>query len=241
MNTMLELLLPDLKAIPESKIIAPHLPVKIILIEAQELLRVSRDDMPALLGAGLEKRFITSLPARIEALHGAQSEWHGARFSQREAQEQWRRESPKAYALRDELLHTYRYAFRKDRELMQQVEHITEHHRHADLLLDLAMLADMGREHLDKLQLIHYDIEKLDTACQVAKKLTHLDATSDSESIDGYSEKDLRDRAFTHLTEALNEIRECGSYLFWKSLEKRSQYMRVLGRDYSKEHRLNPV
>ena len=56
---------------------------------------------------------------------------------------------------------------------------------------------------------------------------------------DDVNEKDIRDRAFTHLKEGVDTIRDAGKFLFWKD-EKRaalysSKYFRELRDKRNKE------
>ncbi len=81
--------------------------------------------MASLSVVGITQEMIDDLPVRAGALREAQSIWFKDRYSQEEAQREWKAVSPEAYDLRDELLHDFRYAFRNDPVLMGRVSAIS--------------------------------------------------------------------------------------------------------------------
>ncbi len=224
MNETLESLKPLLHAIDEEKIIFPVVPVHIFLTEAELMHRVATEDRDALTGAGLSVEFIDSLPNRIDALRYAEIKWGEVRFELEQSQKEWKDGATRGFELRDEMDHTFRYAFRKNRELIKQLSRIVGGNTQAEMLIDLGELANMGLNNSEELVQINFDVAKLDEALKLSDTLSTLHADSRYDGKVKREEKDLRDRAFTHLKEAVDEIRDCGKFIFWKDTEKRRDY-----------------
>ncbi len=73
--------------------------------------------------------------------------------------------------------------------------------------------AVFGKENPAPLEAVNFDMTLLDKAAHLADELGSLygEASSDRADFDEY--KDLRDRAYTHLKEAVDEIRACGKFV----------------------------
>jgi hypothetical protein len=54
------------------------------------------------------------MPIRCGALREAELKWHQAQYLRRKAEKIWVRELPKGYALRNDLIHHFNFAFRKN-------------------------------------------------------------------------------------------------------------------------------
>ena len=95
-------------AIPTDQVLEPNIPVDVFVQEAENLVHWSKEDLPQLSQAKVNAAKIEELNTRAGACREAQSLWVKDRRSVKDAQRQWNEESPAAYDLRDELLHTYR-------------------------------------------------------------------------------------------------------------------------------------
>ena len=108
-------------AIPESETKSPNMPVKAFLEEAEFLYKRAHEDKEALLGVGLDWDLVVDLPVRAGALRQAETNWFNDRFNQEEAAKTWNASSDDGYQFRDELLHTFFHAYRKDPALIRRV------------------------------------------------------------------------------------------------------------------------
>ena len=115
-----------IQAIPDEETQVPTIPVDVYLQEAENLYHWSRDDQEQLATIGITSEQIEDLPVRTGACRETQSIWFKDRYSQQEAQRDWSRLSPQAYDLRNELLHTFRYAYRKDLVILGRISAIAE-------------------------------------------------------------------------------------------------------------------
>jgi hypothetical protein len=214
----------DLLAIPTEKVHEPTLPVGIFVQEAENLAQWSADDLPQLTTVGITSEKLDAIKVRAGALRETQSLWNKDRRSMQDAQKQWATESPAAYDLRDELLHTFRYAFRSDDQLLGRVAEIADGTGHADMLQDLNDLAVLGRENPELLAAIGFDAAKLETAATLSDTLAEVLAQANGDKLGDNEAKVLRDRAFTFLKEVVDETRNAGKYLFWKTPERIKGY-----------------
>ena len=90
----------------------------IYLQEAENQFTWAQEDKDALTGAGLNWSFVEELPVRAGSLREAESIWFKERYGREQAQRDWNEKEPEAYELRDNLLHSMRYAFRNHNDLL---------------------------------------------------------------------------------------------------------------------------
>ena len=225
-----------LKAMPVSEAQAPTIPVGISVQETEDVYKWALDDQKQLKTVGITLEMLNDLPVRAGALREAQSIWNKERFSQEEAQRNWAARSPLAYELRDELLHHFRFAYRADDTLLGRVSAIAEGNTNADMIQDLNDLAVLGRANLAPLKAIAFDVKKLDEAATQADELADLLATANGDREEQSESKLLRDKAYTHMKELVDMVREAGKYVFWKDPQRLKGYVS----QYRKTHRAKP-
>ena len=222
-------------AIPGDQIKVPNsIPVKTYIQEAEALYAWCQADKDTLMARGLDWTVVEDLPARCGALRRAQSNWKDERFSREEAEKIWMQESIKGYALKDELVHHFYYAFRDDTTLMGKVNDISEDGTHDGMIQGLNNLHAMGMSNQALLTNIGFDLTLLDLALQKSDELASMYAEAFRDREDYSEVKRIRDQAFTHLKEAVDKIRQCGQYVFWRNAARvkgyRSNYLRRLRR-----------
>ncbi|MFV0267234.1 MAG: hypothetical protein ACK5HT_08865 [Draconibacterium sp.] len=123
-------------------------------------------------------------------------------------------QAPDAYTLRDDLMASLRFAYRKDEALLSRVSAITEGSGHADMIQDLNDIAVLGGAYPDPLTAIGFDLDQLDVAATRADELADLLAEANGDKADPNQSKLIRDKAYTHLKALVDEIREAGKYVF---------------------------
>ena len=217
-------LLADIQAIPDEEVREPVIPVDVALQEAENLHHWSLDDAAALAVVGITADMINALPVRAGACREAQSIWNKDYRSQQEAQKQWAEQAPDAYTLRDDLLASLRFAYRKDEALLSRVSAITEGGGHADMIQDLNDIAVLGSAYPDPLTAIGFDLDQLDVAATRADELADLLAEANGDKADANQSKLIRDKAYTHLKALVDEIREAGKYVFRKDPNRLKGY-----------------
>lgn len=209
-----------IRAIPDDKTLEPAMPVDTYLQEGENLAKWSQMDAEPLSGIGITAEVLNDLPVRAGALREAQSMWFKDRNSQLEAQREWAAAAPEAFAMRDELLHTFRYAYRNDAAILSRVDEIAAGNTNADMIQDLNDLSLLGKSNTAPLAAINFDLEKLDSAASASDELANLLALANGDKSLQSESKIIRDKAYTYMKELVDQIRDAGKYLFWKN-EKR--------------------
>jgi hypothetical protein len=233
-----------LQSIPTDQVRIPSMPMETYIQEAYNLNHWIIDDRSLLINAGLSEELIDSLPARINACRDAQARWTKERIQQHDTQVLWKGKSPFAYQMRNRLLRAFRFAFRNEQDLLNVVADITKGATHADMIQDLVTLSVLGRDNIPLLEAIHFDINLLDEANQLATEMGDLLAEYNGERLSGNKGRILRDQAYTYLKEAVDEIRKCGKYVFADKEQRLngyySPYIRRRGANYRhKKEELN--
>ena len=219
-----EELLPKIKAIPAEKVLSLNMPMNKYLLEAADLGQWSANDLKELAIAGITQETLDDLTHRRIAAGIAQTNWEAVLHAREEAQKQWKMESEEGFALRDELVHYMRFAFRKDGELMRRLRKIAEGTSNADMISDLRDLSLLGQEHLYLLQKLQFDVSRLELAEQMYNELSTVHGDSKNDSGRENDIKLIRDKAYTHLKALVDDIREAGQFVFWKNPIRREGY-----------------
>jgi len=214
----------EITAIPMEEVKIPNMPVHVYLQEASDLGEWSKEDQPKLLAINTAQELFDGLEARIGALRYAQSLWNKERYTKEEAQREWDEKSPDGYDLKDELENDFRFAFRRRSDLLSKVSAIEDGTGHADMVQDLSDLAALGKANLPLLQTINFDETKLTRAENQSTELSTLLAKANGERQDTTEPKVMRDKAYTYLKKAVDEIQAAGKYVFWKDDVRRKGY-----------------
>jgi hypothetical protein len=213
-----------IKAIGEDKMAYPNMPVDVYLQETENLYQWALEDKDQLVAMGLQGEFVDDLLVRSGVLRHAESIWAKERFSREEAEKQWMIESPQAYDLRDELITYFRFAFRKDESLLGRVSAIAEGNSHADMIQDLNDLSVLGNANPELLAATNLDMTMLTEAADMSKRMAALLGETTRDRADYSESKKIRDQAYTHLKEAVDEIISFGKFVFRHQEERKKKY-----------------
>ncbi len=211
-------------AIADEETKSPNMPIDTYLQEAENLHHWCEDDKQQLTGVGLDWTQVQEIPIRAGALREAQSIWFKERFTREEAEKQWNEQSPEGYDLRNQLLHSLHFAYRDAVDLAGRVSAIADGRGHADMIQDLNDIAVLGKENIEPLQKINFDIALLDQAASTADTLSDLLAKATTDREENNSFRVIRDQAYTYLKQPVDEVRECGQYVFWRNEERLKGY-----------------
>ncbi|WP_346856491.1 hypothetical protein [uncultured Draconibacterium sp.] len=214
-------------ALPDEEVQAPEIPVDAAVQESENLYFWSLADKAELMAAGLPETTIDTLTVRSGACRVAEALWKSERYTPQEAQKEWAERSPAAYELRDRIQHTFRYAYRNNELLLGRVSAIAEGSGDADLIQDLSDLAALGKKNPEPLQQINFDVATLDFASSEADELAVVLAQANGEKEIDNAVKITRDRAYTYMKQAADEIKNCGRYVFWKNEARLKGYRNI--------------
>lgn len=213
-----------IEAIPDKQAVYPNMPVDTALQEAEDLHVWCLTDKEALLKGGLDWTLVDDLPNRTGACRYIQSEWMKEFNSLKEAQKEWKLKSPAAFELRDLLVHEFFHAYFKYPDLYARTQKISEGDSNADMIQDLSDLAALGKANPEPLQKISFNESLLDTAEATSTQMATLLAYANGDKQSSNTMRLLRDKAYAHLKEAVDEIRRCGQYAFWKNEQRLKGY-----------------
>ena len=217
-------LLPVFTEMNPADVLIPNIPIDVFVQEAENLYHWCPDDEDALIRVGLDWNLVTTLPIRAGACREAQSIWIKERNIRQDAEQAWKDEAPAAFDLRDQLIHDFRFAFRKSDGLLSRVEEIAQGDSNSDMVQDLNDLAILGNAHTDLLGLINFDLVKLETAAEVSDRMGDLLGATNGERKEVSESMVIRDKAYTYLKQAVDEIRECGKFAFWRNPDRMKGY-----------------
>ena len=225
----------EILAIPDKDVFEPTIPVDVFLQESENLGKWAMMDLAPLAAVGITDVKIADMAVRTGALREAQSVWFKDRNAQLDAQREWGIQSPLAFGLRDELVHTFRYAFRNEASLIARVTAIAEGNTNSDMIQDLNDLSVLGKNNTELLQNIGFDLSKLDAAAEASAAMAELLAAANGDKSVQNETKMIRDKALVHLKQLVDEIRDAGKYVFWKNEKRlkgyRSEYLRQKNND----------
>jgi hypothetical protein len=219
-----------IEAIPDKEVRYPDMPVDVALQEAEDLFVWCQPDKDLLTKAGFDWKLAEDLPARAASLRYVQSQWQKDFRSQEEVQKEWAEKSPAAYDLRDELVHHFYNAFHKADDLYARTQKIAEGSGHADMIQDLSDLAALGKANTSYLTAISMDLGLLDKADTQSVQMAALLAQVNGKRMVDNSLRLLRDKAYMHLKEAVDEIRRAGQYVFWRDEQRKKVYVSKYGK-----------
>ena len=229
-----------IRAIPDDKTLEPAMPVDTYLQEGENLAKWSMMDAEALATIGITTEILNNLPVRAGALREAQSIWVKDHNSQQDAQREWAEAAPAAFAMRDELLHTFRYAYRNDPVILSRVAEIAEGDSNADMIQDLNDLSLLGKSNTGPLEAINFSPEKLEAAANASDELANILALANGDKSLQSDSKVIRDKAYTHMKELVDEIRNAGKYLFWKNEKRYKGYVSQWWSDVNRSRQDKP-
>lgn len=218
-------LLPEIQAIQPADVMIPNMPIDVFVQESENLYHWCKDDQQALTLAGLDWNLATGLPARSGACREAQSLWIKERNTRQQSEQDWKEQAPEAFDLRNQLIHTFRFAFRKHEGLLARVEEIAQGDTNSDMVQDLNDLSVLGKANADLLTVINFDLSLLDTAADLADRMGDLLGATNGERKKDSENLLIRDQAYTLLKLAVDEIRECGKFVFWRSPDRVKGYV----------------
>lgn len=213
-----------INAINDKNIKTPNMPIDIFLQEAEYLYQWCQDDKDYLIKAGLAWSFVDDLPIRVGALREAYAIWIKGWFNQQETQIIWNEKARLAYDLRNEILHNMQFAYRKDTVLAHRISELYEGGTHAEMVHDLNNVSILGKANLVPLKAVGMDLTLLDQAAAMASEMAELFGKATVGREDKSPARIIRDKAYTHLKEAVDEIRDYGQYVFWKNENRITGY-----------------
>jgi hypothetical protein len=217
-------LLPRFSVIPDDECCALSMPAEEVVAEAEQLAVVAQQDRDALLGAGINASYIDTLDTRAGAFAYAAAQHEISISGEVKTKKNWKEKSPLGYELRKTLLHILSFAFRKYQDLMRSIDEIKAGKGNKDMILDLLALYILGKSNPQPLQQINFNFDLLQQAKAMHDELSDILARATLDQGIISEKRRIRDKAFTFLNEAMDEIREYGQFVFVGNPDRYSLY-----------------
>jgi len=228
-----------ISSIPDKDISIPvNIPVHVYIQEAEVLKCWCQADKEKLIAGGLDWSLVEDLPARIDTLRQAQSIWN-ASTDVISLNKKWKEITTEARELRQLLLHHMRFIFRKDAAALAGIRKLSEGKSHIAIIQALYNIAIFGEERIELLEAAHFDISLLRRAADLSGEMSSLyaDVTNTRRTPD--KKYKIRNQAYTHLEEAVEEIKSHAKHIFWKNPEKLKHYRSHYRMRKNRKHRKN--
>ncbi len=203
---------------------ARRMPIAAYIHEAEALSEWCREDGAAFKPLKDIWKLAKDIPVRAGALRELESMWRKERNTPEGAERRWKEESTALFEMRKGLLAAFRYAFREDKSLLRRVSDIAKGNTNAERLQNLNDLAVLGRANQDLLSGIGFDLAQLDEAAAKSDEMSEVLAIAVNQRKVVSETLKLRDKAYTHLKEAVDEVYCAGRYLLRHNSERLKGY-----------------
>jgi hypothetical protein len=207
-----EKLLPELNAIPASEVKPPDTSIEKAVRDGERMAAAAVQDLERFVAVGLAVEIAVQLEEALAALRVAETRYQAACLERQQALATWKGRAPAGLKLRRELLTAQTYAFRKFSSPLSKVTSLGRDETPAEVILDLAELSALGRQHKDLLGRINFDLSLLDLSALQAEELDRI-YTRVCASGDSSDARLLRDRAFCRVRRIMAEISDAAQYV----------------------------
>lgn len=236
----LEVLKPTIVAIPKKNVVQIAMPVNVMVQEACDMVQCARNDAGSLSTINYTMEKADDLELRAAACQQAESLWLEQNHCANGAEDNWAALREQAIEAKFDTIHTFKYAYRNNKNVMDAIAEVVEGGTHADTMQDISDLVVLGKKHPEPLTAINYDLSKLDTLEKLGNDASNALAIANENRLSGSEAKVLRDKAYTYLKEGLDELRAAGKFVFRKDEKKQkryqSRYWRKRNSTYKKEN-----
>ncbi|MCP4215168.1 MAG: hypothetical protein GY765_10945 [bacterium] len=206
------------------------IPIGVYMQEAKNLYHWSVPDKAVLAGTGLSMELLDDIPLRVEALSETQAAWEAEKKTKNAHMERWKNSRKAALEFRSKIVHTFYFAFRNDEFLTKKVREILKYNDTGGFVQSFFDLHTLGAMNLEYFEGLSFDPAQLDEFVGWKKEIQKASSLADVAGKTESKTKPLRDRAFVHLKEAVDEVRVCGRFAFKGNAERlagyRSTYLR---------------
>ncbi len=193
--------------------------------EAHTLYEAVQRDDAALRAKGCPAEFIDSLLSRINLFAYIVNYILLKLHDDETIQEQWIREKRRGYTLRREIFRAFEVAYRNNKGRLEQLEKIRTGRGDTNMIIDLLSLDEMGKNYPDQLIAVNYDMTILQDGKDLSAHLSSLLGRCNIAPDEKKELREVRNRAYTWLHEAMEEIRVFGLWIHADDEEKRQNYI----------------
>lgn len=214
----------EIEAIPKESVLTPSMPVDKFAQECDNLVTIAMQDKEKLQAKGMDVSLIDELVPRTKALRYIEAQWIKEYRNRGNVEKEWRKNSEKAFDMRDTIQHDFLFAYRNIPELKAKVDIIADGAGNADMIQDLMNYSVFGKNYPEPLNAINFDMSILDEAQALSIHSAQLLSKANGARDDINEIKVLRDKAYTHLKEVVDKVRDYGKYVFWRDPDRVIKY-----------------
>lgn len=209
----------EIDSVKEDQIISINMPFKLYLQQVQVIIRRLKNVKAILEAGGMDFKMVD----RAERLNGACRELYSLVYTVAAGQSEFRTYLEEAEVLMYDIKEAMLFAFKRHPELLQKISNILNGNTYADMFQDLNDFATLGRNNKELLNEIGYDMANIERAAELSKMLSDLYAQV---TIDRSSPPDMiitRNKAFTLLKKAIDDLISQARYILRADKEKVSE------------------
>lgn len=199
------------KEIPQKLVIEPNMPVGVFLLEAFNIHFFAQNDREKLLEKGLNWELMEELPRRMEYLRQCDAVWWRARFGDTENEHELRRVKEMADSLQEELMQALDRLAHGDESIRKVVQYVKNE---SDYNNRLWVIAEVCVREWETLKDIGCKPSWLEDIKYCKEKYMYLVKLIELEKIEAAGTQRARNKAYTFLLVALEEIRRCAEHAF---------------------------
>lgn len=192
----------------------PNIAMGIYLQEAFNIYIYALADKDVLCSKGLNVRLLEELPRRIDFARETEARWYSFRYSESHVEKELKRVRAIVNKSRNELLAGMEYAFHGD-SWASAVDHVQKGDGEADYIQDLWDIVYIAESNTEVLTAAGCDMTHINILKEQRKTYDDLVAQCTLEQEDT-SAHDLRDKAYTFVFAAVEEIRRAAKHAFWE-------------------------
>ncbi len=217
-------LMPDILGISPDSIQHPNQPAENIVVEGKKNIKLTVEDREALLNSGIDAEILDGLQDRVEAYEISEAKYIVLRDSTEDLKEKLKIIRDKTFEIRKVLLHNLNFVLKNDKDAVAALERIAHGRSINNKIFDIRPILELAGTHLADLDKINFDRSILDDAEILYNEAQEVQSEI-AVSPKAISEiKEIRNRAYTYLNEALSKIKEHAHFVFWQNEERLNLY-----------------
>lgn len=204
--------------------IPKNIPIAIYLQEAEDSYHFAKSDSQILEEHGFSLQLLEELPLRATILRDAEASWTYHRKNKSDLKKEWEIKLSQAFELQSNLRSALKFALKEKPDLQKILSSIGKGRKHSELIQDLNTLALLGRDNPEPLSKIKFNYELIEEAAELSRELPELLATIYRDEKANNNFLMIRNQAYTHLKELVDEIYTLGQYIFRKDKKRLKAY-----------------
>lgn len=218
--------LPILLAMNPEDVRIPNYATEELIFECYKINKLCLHDKEQLVTSGLSPQLIDNFIEKIKIYETAAAKYIAFGYNATKFKQEFDRLLNEALLVRKELIHYCNFAYRKNKNALKALEKVKNGRSKKDKIYDLVSFVELSKEFPDDLHKINFNWSLLEKIEHYHEKLKTLHAKTTVSPKEKTKLADIRNRAYTYLTNDLNKIKEYAQFVFWQDEKRASLYKR---------------